>query len=106
MAKRVPYLFPNTVRILEQFGADIRLARLRRDISLKLLSERTDISVVTLTQIEKGSPTVAFGNYVQVLFVLGMDRKLLQVVADDELGRKLQDLQLETRKRASKRGSE
>jgi transcriptional regulator with XRE-family HTH domain len=105
MAKRVPYLFPNVMRVLEQFGADIKLARLRRDISLRLMSERTGISIVTLTQIERGSPTVAMGNYLQVLFVLGMDKNLLQVAADDQLGRKLQDLQLQTRKRASRKGA-
>ncbi|MDO5463261.1 MAG: helix-turn-helix transcriptional regulator [bacterium] len=103
MAKRVPYLFPPTVMALKAFGEDLKLARLRRDISLKMMSERTSLSVVTLTQIEKGSPSVSLGNYMQVLFVLGMDQKIRQVAADDQLGRKLQDLNLTLRKRASKR---
>ena len=44
------------------------------------------------------------GIYAAVLHALNnMDRDLLLVAKDDELGRKMQDLQLITRKRASKK---
>ena len=44
------------------------------------------------------------GSYAAVLHALnGMDRDLLLIAKDDELGRKLQDLGLDTRKRAPKR---
>ncbi len=106
MPKRIPALFPKTIDILKSFGENIRLARLRRDVTAKLTAERAGISVVTLTQIEKGSPTVALGNYVQVLVTLGLEKDILRVAADDVLGRKLQDLGLKPRRRASKRGEE
>ena len=106
MAKRIPALFPKTIAILKEFGENIRLARLRRDVTAKLTAARAGISVVTLSHIEHGSPTVALGNYVQVLMTLNLERDLLKVAADDELGRKLQDLGLETRRRARKRGAE
>ena len=104
MSKRTPPLFPKTVAILKEFGENIRLARLRRDVTAKLTAERAGISVVTLAQIEKGAPSVALGNYVQVLVTLGLEKDILKVAADDELGRKLQDLGLKPRRRASRRG--
>ena len=107
MAKRIPALFPKTLAVLKVFGENIRLARLRRDVTAKLTAERAGISVVTLHHIEQGAPSVALGNYVQVLLTLGLEQDLLKVAADDVLGRKLQDLGLlKTRRRASKRGEE
>ena len=107
MAKRNTVLFPQTIIILQQFGENIRLARLRRNVTAKLTAERVGISMTTMTQIEKGSPSVALGTYVQVLVTLGLERDILKIASDDELGRKLQDLGLRPRRhRASKRGKE
>ena len=96
-------LFPSTIAILKNLGENIRLARLRRNITLALQAERAGISRPTLTAIEKGSPSVSLGNYTQVLVSLGMEKDLLKVASDDELGRKLQDLNLPIRQRAPKR---
>jgi transcriptional regulator with XRE-family HTH domain len=104
MARKKAVLFPKTVSVLETFGENIRLARLRRNVSSSLQAERAGVSRPTLTMIEKGSPTVSLGSYVQVLVTLGMEKDLLKVAADDELGRKLQDLELAVRRRATKKG--
>ena len=62
------------------------------------------ISRATLWAVEKGSPSVAIGNYAAVLHALNnMDTDLLLIAKDDELGRKLQDLALPIRKRAPKK---
>lgn len=103
MSKKKKDLFPKTISILERFGENIRLARLRRDISSSLQAERAGISRPTLVMIEKGSPAVALGNYVQVLVSLGLENDLLKVAADDELGRTLQDMNLPCRQRASRK---
>jgi len=103
MGRKKAILFPKTVTILERLGENIKLARLRRNISTTLQAERAGISRPTLCMIEKGSPSVALGNYVQVLVSLGMEKDLLKVAADDELGRTLQDLNLPKRQRASKK---
>jgi len=95
-------LFPQARAILERMGENIRLARLRRNIPAALQAERAGISRPTLAMIEKGAPSVSLGSYVQVLTALGMDQDLLKVGADDELGRKLQDLNLPIRSRAAK----
>ena len=102
--KRTKYpLQPRLVEILERLGEDIKLARLRRKLSMEQVSERAGISPSTLWQIEKGMPSVSMGYYAQVLFVLGLEKNLSIMVADDVLGRKLQDAEILTKKRAPKR---
>ena len=105
MSKKAAVILPQTQDILEQMGEQIRLARLRRHLSAELVAERAGISRMTLSNIEKGSPSVAIGGYAAVLHALnGMDKDLLLIAKDDELGRKLQDLELPTRRRAPKKG--
>lgn len=105
MSKKSTSLLPKTLDILKQMGQQIKLARLRRHLPTELVAERAGISRMTLSQIEKGSPSVAIGSYAAVLHALNnMDTDLLLVAKDDELGRKLQDLALSTRKRAPHRG--
>ena len=96
-------ILPQNRRILEGLGENIKLARLRRKLSAEQVSERAGIGRMTLYKIEKGSPVVAMGNYLQVLFILGLEKDMEQVGSDDPLGRKLQDAGLVTRKRAPKK---
>ena len=104
MKKRTILLFPDTIKTLEQMGEQIKLARLRRNLSVELVSERANISRATLWSIEKGSPSVAIGYYAAVLHALNdMDKDLLLVAKDDKLGRTIQDLNLTTRRRATKK---
>ena len=100
MPKKSVVLMPDTLRILEQMGLQIKYARLRRQIPAELVAERAGISRATVVAIEKGSPSVAMGCYAAVLHSLNyMDKDLLLVAKDDELGRKLQDLRLPVKKR-------
>ena len=103
MPKKKTVLLPETIQILEQMGLQIKYARLRRKISSELVAERAGISRATLVEIEKGSPSVAIGSYAAVLHALNyMDKDLLLIAKDDELGRKLQDLDLHVKKRVRK----
>jgi transcriptional regulator with XRE-family HTH domain len=104
MNKKTTVIMPQTMKILETMGEQIKLARLRRRLSVSLVAERAGISRATLWSIEKGSPSVSIGAYAAVLHALNnMDPDLLLVAKDDELGRKLQDLDLPVRARAPKR---
>ena len=104
MSKKATVILPKTEAYLAQMGEQIRLARLRRQLTAELVAQRAGISRMTLTSIEKGSPSVAIGSYAAVLHALnGMDEDLLLIAKDDELGRKLQDLNLPTRCRAPKK---
>lgn len=107
MPKKATVLLPETLGYLEEMGMQIKYARLRRKLSAELVAERAGISRATLCAIEKGAPSVAIGCYAAVLHALNyMDKDLLLVAKDDELGRMLQDLDLPVRKRASKRKRE
>src|SRR6476661_2774635 len=101
--KRQLALLPKAQRLLSILGENIKLARLRRELSAEQVSERAGISRATLWQIEKGKPSVAMGAYFQVLFVLGLEKDFLKLGADDELGRKLQDAGLLVKERAPKK---
>ncbi|MBQ1733689.1 MAG: helix-turn-helix domain-containing protein [Lachnospiraceae bacterium] len=104
MAKKSVTVLPKTQDYLTQLGEQVRLARLRRKLTVELVAERAGISRATLWAVEKGTPSVAIGTYAAVLHALnGLDKDLLLVAKDDELGRKLQDLDLQTKKRAPKR---
>jgi transcriptional regulator with XRE-family HTH domain len=103
MASKKPLLMPSLKKILDELGENIRLARLRRKLSAEQVAERANISRPTLLSIEKGSSGVAIGAYAQVLYVLGLEKDLLKLATDDELGRKLQDADLVVKERAPKK---
>ena len=58
------------------------------------VAERAGIDRTTLYQIEKGSGTVSMAAYFNVLRVLGLHNDFLKLAADDEFGRRFQDLEL------------
>ncbi len=103
MGRKAVLILPGTAEILSRMGEQIRLARLRRNLSVELVAERADISRATLWKVEKGDPSVAIGIYAAVLHALNnMDTDLLLVAKDDVMGRTMQDLKLSVRKRARK----
>ena len=104
MRKAAYNIVPTTEEILKNMGEQIKLARLRRDLSATLVAERAGISRASLWKVEAGNPSVAIGIYAAVLHALGgMDTDLELVARDDKRGRQMQDLNLITRKRATRR---
>lgn len=101
--KKGVILMPKHRRRMGQLGERLKLARLRRRLSAAQVAERAGISRPTLHKIESGEPTVAMGSFFQVLRVLGGEADFDRLAADDEMGRKLQDLNLVTKRRAPKR---
>jgi len=96
---------PTTLRALRELGANIKMARLRRRLSAEIVAARAGMSRTTLRAVERGDARVTIGAYANALHVLGLEGDLGAVARDDELGRKLQDAQLITRRRAPKRRS-
>jgi len=99
MSTKASRLFPALERHLLALGERIRLARLRREFTVETVCARANISRATFYRVEAGDDAVSIGIYARVLKVLGLDGDLDQVAADDVLGRKLQDLQLPTKRK-------
>ena len=106
MSRNTTSPHPLVRRLLTELGENIRLARLRRGFSMALVAERAGMSRPTLRAIENGDPAVTLGSYANVLHSLGLHEDLALVARDDDLGRKLQDAGLPTRRRAPKRFSQ
>ncbi len=99
MPRTTPPLPPRLQRILLTLGNNLQLARLRRRYTAELVAERAGISRSTLSRAEHGDPAVALGTYARILLALNLDSDLQAIARDDDLGRRLQDLELTTPKR-------
>ena len=100
MGNKLPRKLEQKMQIV---GEQIKLARLRRNLSIAQVAERATCSPLTVARIEKGTPTVAIGIYLRVLYALQLDNDILLLAQKDEMGRALQDLVLKHRERASKK---
>lgn len=100
MGSKLPRKLEQKMQIV---GEQIKLARLRRNLSVAQVAERATCSALTINRIEKGTPTVAIGIYLRVLYALQLDDDILFLAQKDEMGRALQDLALTHRERASKK---
>ena len=106
MSKRKPNLPIRVQHSLTKLGGDIRDARKRRRIPVRVMAERALISPTTLTKIERGDPGTAIGFYASVLFVLDLAERLGEIVdaSTDEFGLALAERDLPERVRWPKRG--
>ena len=103
MANSSATLLPKIERMLATAGEQIKLARLRRKLSSEQVAERAGISRSTLVRLEKGDAGISWGHVINVLKVLGLEKDILLLAKDDELGRKLQDAAISTKQRAPKK---
>ena len=100
MGTKLPRKLEQKMQIV---GEQIKLARLRRNLTIAQVAERATCSPLTISRIEKGTPTVAIGIYLRVLYALQLEDDILWLAKEDELGRRLQDLSMVDRQRASKK---
>lgn len=100
MPAKAPTPYPSQSRLLRDLGARLRAARLRRRLAVTQVAARADVSRPTVNKVEQGDPTVTLGTYLRVLAVLGLEKDLMLLAAEDPVGRRLQDAALETPRRA------
>lgn len=94
MNSKKVFLLPKYQKIFDEIGENIKLARKRRKLTVKLVAERANIHRATLYRVEKGDPAVAIGIYFNVFKILNLEKDFSKLAANDTLGRKLQDLDL------------
>lgn len=104
MPSKAPLMFPSQSALLAAFGERLRLARLRRRLTIDIMCERARVSRMTLYRIEEGHPAVSLGMYLNVLAVLKLENDLGLLAQDDRMGRLLQDNALPPRRRVSVKG--
>ncbi len=75
---------PSTIAALEQLGADLAVARLRRKESLKTWARRLGVSVPTLLRLEAGEPGVSLGVLATALWLVGRDGALATLASPKE----------------------
>ncbi|ELW2862219.1 helix-turn-helix domain-containing protein [Salmonella enterica] len=102
MAKKIAPLLPVNYQLLAELGERLKLARLRRKLTAKQVAERAGMSPRTLRSLESGEAGVTIGTYLSVMQILGLERDLNKIAAEDELGRHLQDSRLINKTRVSR----
>jgi transcriptional regulator with XRE-family HTH domain len=75
-------------RALKKFGADIRIARLKRGFTVESMASRVGVHRSTYAKLEKGDPVVGLGAYASALFVLGFGTPLSTLIDQrhDDIG--------------------
>src|SRR5580658_9734344 len=76
MPAKQPLFYPAQKRLLTALGERLRLARLRRKLTIEITCQRASISRMTLFRAEAGSPAIALGTLLRILSVLGLEGDL------------------------------
>lgn len=94
---------PKVRRALKKLGADIDVARRKRQLTVEMMAERIGVAKSTYQRVAKGDPAVSVGVYVMCLFVLGFEG--IGDLADargDDIGLLLEQQRLPQRIRVKK----
>jgi len=78
-----PALSENAVSQIQKLGQDIAVARKRRHVSMSEMAERMMVNLKTVQRMEKGDPAVGIGIVAAALSVLGLHRRLGDLVAPE-----------------------
>jgi transcriptional regulator with XRE-family HTH domain len=72
-----------TLDQLQKLGRDIEVARKRRRLSMRDMAARMMVNLKTVQRLEKGDPTIGIGIVASALWILGLDRRLGDLVAPE-----------------------
>lgn len=74
---------PDVAHAVTQLGERIRIARKRRAITMEDMAARMFVSRKTLSRLEKGDTGVSMAVFASALWVLGLEKDLLEVASPE-----------------------
>lgn len=95
---------PAVRRSLAKLGADISIARRKRNLTTMMMAERIGTAKSTYLKVQRGDPAVSIGIYAMALFALGLGGAMGDIVdpGRDEVGLLLDNERLPKRVRPKK----
>jgi transcriptional regulator with XRE-family HTH domain len=78
-----PALSENATSQIQKLGQDLAVARKRRHMSMSEMAERMMVNLKTVQRMEKGDPAVGIGIVATALWVLGLHRRLGDLVTPE-----------------------
>lgn len=74
---------PEAASLIAQLGERVRIARKRRALTMAEMASRMFVTRRTLARLEKGDPGVSLAVFSSALWVLGLEKDLLEVARPD-----------------------
>ena len=95
---------PTVRRSLAKLGADISIARRKRNLTTMMMAERIGAARSTYLKVQQGDPSVSMGIYAMALFALGLGDAIEDLVdpGRDDIGLLLDTERLPKRVRPKK----
>lgn len=86
------FMIDGVAELLQRVGENIKIARVRRRITIQELANRVHVDERTISRMEKGDPSVNFKNLLTVLMVLGIADSVTALAHpdSDEVGKALE----------------
>lgn len=90
---------------LKKVGQNLRLARVRRRISIRSMAERMMVSPATVIRLESGDPSISIGILLASLWILQLHHRFAEIAEPDAdmFGKSIEFQHLPKRIRTRKR---
>ena len=71
------------IELLKRFGKNVKIERIKKDLTQEQLSEKLDVSRTYLASVECGNENMALGKILEIALVLDINIEKLLKFSDD-----------------------